>query len=202
MASPSVKIPSSYTHTINFGAGLTIITTPMNVNTKVTGDRNNPVASLVLGDPNMPVGVDSKVKVTGDKAQPIGSHVTGDKNNPVASLITGDPSQPIGSQIDLLNLPHLTKQDIKDLLTPEIRMHIPHYSQMCLKVLGTEVLSLCFSGESQVVTEPYVPNAYERCETDCCEPDTRPFPTRPSTQVGNDNPSAQNPTAARALRRN
>ena len=185
MASPSIKIPTGYSHTINYGTGLTIITTPMTVNTKVTGDRNNPVASLVLGDPNMPVGVDSKVKVTGDKAQPIGSHVTGDKNNPVATLITGDPNMPIGSQIKLLNLPDLSKQDIKDLLTPEIRMHIPHYNQMCLKILGMEVMSLCLSGESQVITEPYVPNSYEKCEVACCEPDTRPFPQRPSINLGN-----------------
>lgn len=183
MASPSLKIPSTYT--INYGNGLTIVTTPVTVNSSITGDRNRPVATLVLGDTAQPVGVDSKVKVTGDKAQPIGSHVTGDKNSPVATLITGDPNQPIGSQVKLLNLPELSKQDIKDLLTPEIRMQIPHYNQMCLKILGMEVMSLCLSGESQVITEPYVPNAYEKCEVACCEPDTRPFPQRPNTTVGN-----------------
>jgi hypothetical protein len=30
--------------------------------------------------------------------------------------------------------------------------------------------------KGQVITEPYIPNAAERCEDDCCEPDTRPFP--------------------------
>lgn len=182
MAAPSLKIPTSYTHSINFGTGLTIFTMPMTVNTYVRGDKSQPIGTHVTGDKAQPIGT----HVTGDKSQPIGTHVTGEKNNPVASLIMGDPNMPIGSQIDLLNLPHLSKQDIKDLLTPEIRMHIPHYNQVCLKFLGLEVLTLCFSGESQVITEPYVPNAYEKCETICCEPDTRPFPQRTTDQtVGN-----------------
>ena len=161
----SVKIPSSYTNTINFGTGLTISTTPITVNSVVAGDPNNPVTTLIIGDKN----------------QPVSTHVTGDGDHPVASLITGDPNKPISTHIDLRNLPHLNKQDIKDLLTPELRVHIPHYNQLCFKVMGLEVFTLCFSGESQVVTEPYAPNAYERCEPICCEPDTRPFPKGQST---------------------
>ncbi len=187
MATPSIKVPTSYTHTLNFGGGLAIFAAPMSVNSLVTGDKSHPVATHVTGDKSQPVGT----HVTGDKSQPIGTHVTGDKSSPVATLVTGDPNQPIGSQVELLNIPRLSKQDMKDLLTPEIRVHIPHYNQVCLKFLGMEVLTLCFSGESQVITEPYVPNAYERCEGSCCEPDTRPFPQRPGIVGDTFNPNIQ-----------
>ena len=81
------------------------------------------------------------------------------------------------SKVDLLNLPHFTLQDIKDMM--KVRMHIPNYSTICFKMLGMELFSICIGGEAQVITEPYVPNAAERCETNCCEPDTRPFPEGP-----------------------
>ncbi|MBC7875336.1 MAG: hypothetical protein H7Y01_15150 [Ferruginibacter sp.] len=104
-----------------------------------------------------------------------------DTNNVVT--LKGDPNAPVytDSKIDLLNLPHFTLQDIKDMM--KVRMRIPNYSNICFKAFGMEVFSICVSGEGQVITEPYIPNAAERCETDCCEPDTRPFPD----QKGNDN---------------
>jgi len=90
--------------------------------------------------------------------------------------LKGDASAPVAtdSKIEILNLPRFTLQDIKDMM--KVRVHIPNYTNVCLKVLGVEMLSVCVSGEAQVITEPYVPNAAERCETNCCEPDTRPFP--------------------------
>lgn len=150
MAAPSVKIPSSYTHNLNFQNGLTISVFAMDVKSEslIVGDKNRPVASLLIGD----------------------------AQQPITTTIQGNKDKPVVSHVDLLNLPHLNKQDIKDLLTPEIRMRIPNYNQISFKFLGIELFNVCLSGESQVITEPYVPNAYERCETDCCEPDTRPFP--------------------------
>ena len=99
--------------------------------------------------------------------------------------LTGDPASPVAtdSKIEILNLPRFTLQDIKDMM--KVRVRIPNYSNMCFKVLGMEMFSLCLSGESQVITEPYIPNAAERCETDCCEPDTRPFPE--TSEKENDN---------------
>ena len=90
--------------------------------------------------------------------------------------LKGDASQPVAtdSKIEILNLPRFTLQDIKDMM--KVRVHVPNYSNVCFKVLGVELFSVCVSGEAQVITEPYVPNSKERCETDCCEPDTRPFP--------------------------
>jgi hypothetical protein len=90
--------------------------------------------------------------------------------------LKGDPNAPVftDSKFDLLNLPHFTLQDIKDM--QKVRVRIPNYSNICLKAFGMEFFSVCISGEGQVITEPYVPNTAERCETECCEPDTRPFP--------------------------
>lgn len=124
---------------------------PMDVTSKVIGDPTKPVTTLLTGDPS----------------KPITSRLEGNKDNPVATT----------SDIDIKNLPHLNKQDIIDILTPEIRVRIPNYNQLCFNFLGVEFFKICLSGESQVITEPYVPNAYERCELPCCEPDTRPFPS-------------------------
>jgi hypothetical protein len=90
--------------------------------------------------------------------------------------LTGDPKEPVStdSKVEIMNLPRFTLQDIKDMM--KVRMRIPNYSNVCFKVLGMELFSVCMSGEGQVITEPYIPNAAERCEDDCCEPDTRPFP--------------------------
>jgi hypothetical protein len=90
--------------------------------------------------------------------------------------LTGDPKTPVAtdSKIEIMNLPRFTLQDIKDM--QKVRVRIPNYSNMCFKIFGLEMFSLCMSGEGQIITEPYIPNAAERCETDCCEPDTRPFP--------------------------
>ncbi len=90
--------------------------------------------------------------------------------------LKGDKDEPVAtdSKIEIVNLPRFTLQDIKDMM--KVRVRIPNYSNVCFKVLGVELFSVCMSGEGQVITEPYIPNAAERCETGCCEPDTRPFP--------------------------
>ena len=92
--------------------------------------------------------------------------------------LTGDPNEPVStdSKIEILNLPRFTLDDIKDMM--KVRVRIPNYSNICVKMLGVEVLNVCMGGESQVITEPYIPTAAERCEDTCCEPDTRPFPDR------------------------
>ncbi len=93
--------------------------------------------------------------------------------------LKGDPNEPVStdSKIEILNLPRFTLQDIKDMMKTRVR--IPNYSNICFKVLGVEVFSLCVSGEGQVITQPYVPNTAERCEEDpCCGQDMRPFPER------------------------
>lgn len=90
--------------------------------------------------------------------------------------LKGDPNNPVStdSKVEILNLPRFTLQDIKDMMKTRVR--IPNYSNVCFKMMGVELFSVCMSGEGQVITEPYVPNAAERCEDDCCSPDTRLFP--------------------------
>ena len=106
--------------------------------------------------------------------------------------LKGDANQPVAtdSKIELLNLPKFTLQDIKDMM--KVRVHVPNYSNVCFKVFGVEMFSVCMSGEAQIITEPYIPNAAERCETDCCEPDTRPFPETKTNTTGTDVTGAQN----------
>lgn len=103
--------------------------------------------------------------------------------------LTGDAKEPVAtdSKIEILNLPRFTLKDIKDM--QKVRVHIPNYTNICFKLFGVEMFSVCMNGEAQVITEPYVPNASERCEDNCCEPDTRPFPERdnPNDNVVKDN---------------
>ncbi len=126
----------------------------------------------ITGDINKPVGT----HITGDITKPVAGQITGDANKPVAALLTGDPAKPITSTVDLLNIPHLTLNDIKDIVTPKIRMHIPNYQQMSFKLLGIELFTWCMSGESEIITQPYIPNRFEECKIECPEEDLRPFP--------------------------
>lgn len=101
-----------------------------------------------------------------------------DLNTDNVLTLKGDSNQPVAtdSKIEILNLPRFTLDDIKDMM--KVRVRIPNYSNVCLKILGIELMSVSMGGESQVITEPYIPNTAEKCETDCCEPDTRPFPDK------------------------
>ena len=170
--SSRVSIPSTYTY--NIGGGLSISVPMMNVTSKVTGDKSQPIAVHMTGDASQPI----VTNIQGDPNKPVTTTIQGNKDKPITTTIQGNRNEPVATEIELLNLPRLSKQDIKDLLTPEIRVRIPNYNQVCFNFLGIEVFSICTSGESQIITEPYVPNAYERCELPCCQPDTRPFPNR------------------------
>ncbi len=179
--SARVSIPNNYTFTI--GGGLSITVPVMNVTSKVTGDKNQPVAVHMTGDASKPI----VTNIQGDPNKPVTTTIQGNKDKPITTTIQGNRNEPVATEIELLNLPRLSKQDIKDLLTPEIRVRMPNYNQLCFNLLGVELFSFCTSGESQIITEPYVPNAYERCELPCCEPDTRPFPEADTTIPGTAN---------------
>ena len=168
--STSVNIPLDKMH-LDLGGSITIDSTIIETSSKLIGDVNQPIAS----------------RITGDAANPIATLVTGDPNKPVTvtANLQGNPDKPLASTIEMLNFPRFTLSDIKDLATPKIRVRVPNYTQLCFKLLGTEIFSVCLAGEAQAITEPYVPNAHERCEVHCCEPDTRPFP-QPGTR---DNPT-------------
>jgi hypothetical protein len=46
---------------------------------------------------------------------------------------------------------------------PSVRGHIPAHYRVGLSILGLELLAVSVCGETQVITEPYVPNPCERC---------------------------------------
>jgi hypothetical protein len=141
-----------------------------NVGTIVTGDPSKPLATTVSGEMKItPAPMDMDINMTGDMNKPIGSR------------LTGDPKYPIASTVELLNIPRLTLNEIKDVLTPKIRMHIPNYQQMSFKVLGVELYSWCMSGETQVITQPFVPNRFEECRIECPDEDKRSFPDKTPT---------------------
>lgn len=142
------------------------------VDAELTGDPARPISARLSGDAANPIAT----LLTGDAAKPITTLLTGDAAKPITTQLQGDPAKPIAATMEILNIPRLSLEDIKDLMTPEIRIRMPNYEQLCLKLFGVEVLSLCLSGELQTITEPYVPNRFERCDLDCPDLDTRPFP--------------------------
>lgn len=168
-------IPSEYTIHNNMSGGMVVETT-------MVGDPNRPLATLMTGDPNKPLAT----LMVGDANKPLATLMTGDRQKPLTTLLIGDPKQPIAMsmQMEMLNLPRFTLNDIKDMMKMRIRM--PNYSQFCFKLFGQELFSFCMSGEQQVITGPYVPNSHERCEEPCCEPDTRPFPEQPGNNPNSD----------------
>lgn len=48
---------------------------------------------------------------------------------------------------------------------PSFRAHIPANFKLGLSVLGVELAALHLCGEAQIITEPFVPNPCERCDT-------------------------------------
>lgn len=147
------------------------IPNPMNINTNMNGTINTNMNGTMNTNMNMNGTMNTNMKMIGDP------------NQPLATLLIGDPTRPLSTdmKMEMLNLPRFTLQDIKDIM--KTRMRMPNYSQVCFKLFGQEVFSICTSGERQIISEPYVPNAYERCEVQCCEPDTRPFPEKPGANV-------------------
>jgi hypothetical protein len=164
--STSVSIPLDNMH-LYLGGGISI-NSPIDLNTSITGNPNLPVTALM----------------TGDASKPIATLITGDPSKPLTTTMQGNPDKPVAATIELLNIPRLSLQDIKDLMTPKIRIRIPNYTELCFKLLGSEIFSVCMAGEMQTITEPYVPNAQENCEVQCCQPDTRPFPDQQGNLPG------------------
>lgn len=149
------KIPTTYTH-------------------KLKPENTFDVDSMIDG------GLDTRMSggFNANHSGELETKVSGSLKTDNVLKLTGDPKEPVStdSKLEILNLPRFTLQDIKDMMKTRVR--IPNYSNVCFKMMGVEFFSVCMSGEGQVITEPYVPNAAERCEDDCCQPDTRPFPEK------------------------
>ncbi|WP_339697969.1 hypothetical protein [uncultured Marixanthomonas sp.] len=150
------KIPTNYTHNLN-------PIRPFDIDADLDAKHSGKIATELSGS--------VENKISGSLSTTNTLKLTGDANEPVAT----------DNKLELMNLPRFTLKDIKDLMKQRVR--IPNYSNVCFKMLGVEFFSICVGGESQIITEPYVPNAAERCEEDpCCKPDTRPFPDRNSNE--------------------
>ncbi|HSD05953.1 hypothetical protein [Flavobacterium sp.] len=139
--------------------------------------RLNPISGFDV-DSTIDGGLDTRLsgEFQATHAGSIETKVSGLLQTDSVLKLKGDPNEPVStdSKIEILNLPRFTLQDIKDMMKTRVR--IPNYSNVCIKMLGVEVLSVHLGGESQIITEPYIPNSAERCEADCCDYDDRPFP--------------------------
>lgn len=159
------KIPKTYTH-------------------KLKPEDTFDIDSMIDG------GLDTRLSgsFNADHSGSLETKMSGSLETDNVLKLTGDSKNPVAtdSKIEILNLPRFTLEDIHDLRKTRVR--IPNYTNMCFNMMGVELFSVCVSGEGQVITEPYVPNAAERCEDDCCLPDTRPFPgDRRENDNDNDN---------------
>ncbi len=133
-------------------------------------------------NPNGPLDVDSTIEgnldsnIDATHSGTLNSNLSGTVITNSVLTLQGDADSPVSTDSNIMieNLPRFTLQDIKDMM--KVRVRIPNYSNVCLKIMGVELMSVCMGGESQIITEPYVPTAAENCDDNRCEPDTRPFP--------------------------
>lgn len=112
----------------------------------------------------------------------LGGSITANTNlgGSLTMTVLGDAAKPIATKIDasvdMKNLPHFTMADIMALIdalkTPDLRARFPvqlnfGISVFPLNLFGIDALQFSVCGEPQVILQPYVPNAFERCEVDC-----------------------------------
>lgn len=140
--------------------------------------------------------LDSTVKLTtistADVTATTSSVITGSKDAPISlrldpldmtATLRGDPRAPLsakaGLDLDLRNLPHLTFDQITELVRTvtlaKSRIRFPvnmnfGFSVFPLTVLGIDALSFSVCGEPQVIRDDCVPP----CEDPCVEGDPKP----------------------------
>ena len=66
-------------------------------------------------------------------------------------------------ELPVIRLDGKTDLNIAIKEVPETRVHLPAHYQIELSLFGMEILKLGFCGESQVITEKYVPRRTEIC---------------------------------------
>jgi hypothetical protein len=156
----------------------------------------SPDIKLIPTDFDIDMGVDANVTtvsdVTADVKATTSSVVMGSRDAPIAlrvepldvsATLLGDPRAPItanaGIDVDLRNLPHLTFEQINELLRTvtlaRSRIRFPvdmnvAFSVFPLTLLGIDALSFRVCGEPAVIRDDCVPD----CEEPCVEVDDRP----------------------------
>ena len=152
----------------------------------------SPDIKLIPTDFDVDLGVDATVTTVSDVRATTSSVVMGSKDAPIAlrldpldvsATLRGDPKAPItanaGIDLDLRNLPHLTFEQINELIRTvtlaRSRIRFPvnmnfAVSVFPLTLLGVDALSFSVCGEPAVIRDDCVPD----CEEPCAEVDERP----------------------------
>jgi len=160
-----------------------------NINASIEGDKNKPLAMMFLGDQNAPIsvgadmdmdvnmGMDTSIK--GSKDEPITMMAIGNEEQPISANITGDKDRPMAMAFEMTNLPRFTVDDVKEMMKPKMKISLPGHRQLCVKVFGQELFSVCYGGEGQLKIQPLNPEDEHDCHVPACDLDTRPFPENP-----------------------
>jgi hypothetical protein len=152
----------------------------------------SPDIKLIPTDFEIDMGVDASVTTVSDVRATTSSVVMGSRDAPIAlrvepldvsATLKGDPRSPIsanaGIDLDLRNLPHLTFDQITELVRTitlaKSRIRFPVSMNVGLSVfpltlLGIDALSFRLCGEPAVIRDDCVPD----CEEPCVEVDDRP----------------------------
>jgi len=152
----------------------------------------SPDIKLIPTDFDIDMGVDATVTTVSDVRATTTSVITGSRDAPIAmhldpldvsATLKGDPKAPItanaGIDLDLRNLPHLTFDQITELIRTvtlaRSRIRFPvnmnfGLSVFPLTLLGVDALSFSVCGEPAVIRDDCVPD----CEEPCVEVDDRP----------------------------
>jgi hypothetical protein len=158
MGSPDIKlIPTEFEIDMGVDANVTTVS-------DVTADVKATTSSVVMGSRDAPIAL---------RVEPLD----------VSATLKGDPRAPItanaGIDLDLRNLPHLTFEQINELLRTitlaRSRIRFPvsmnvGFSVFPLTLLGVDALSFTLCGEPAVIRDDCVPD----CEEPCVEVDDRP----------------------------
>ena len=152
----------------------------------------SPDIKLIPTDFDIDMGVDATVTTVSDVRATTTSVITGSRDAPIAmhldpldvsATLKGDPKAPItanaGIDLDLRNLPHLTFDQITELIRTvtlaRSRIRFPvnmnfGLSVFPLTLLGVDALSFSVCGEPAVIRDDCVPD----CEEPCVEVEDRP----------------------------
>jgi hypothetical protein len=140
------------------------IPTNYHITTVADADVNTTLGGTVTANTNLGGSITANTNLGGSLTMT----VLGDANKPIAAKVDAN--------LDIKNMPHFTMADllalIESLKNPNLRARFPvqlnfGISVFPLNLLGIDAVQFSICGEPQVILQPYVPNAFERCEVDC-----------------------------------
>jgi len=83
----------------------------------------------------------------------------------IATRVNALPKIEFGEVTSNVHIKELPRLDVNVALTqiPDVRAHLPAHYKLGIALFGVEILSFSLCGESQVITEKYVPRRMEVC---------------------------------------